>query len=271
MSKYIHIFSDKDEYEQYIKSTGYTEPFLGHIGVESGTGMVFENLFFVDPVVEEICVNTWGNGSSVLSFSNLAKVTDIGGVFYDRTDIYNLDDFQYFEGVTGLTYASTKGCFGGCSNLLSIKFPKSLKSVNSYAFNGCNKLTELIFPEGFTTVNGYSLGGYSGLRYLEFPSTLTTIGRNNLCPAGINLSYNIVIRATTPPSLDETGCFQYYSGAFRKNTAAKIYVPYSSDHSVLQAYQNDTHWATIIGWGINIYELNSDGTIPVSTHQGGTN
>lgn len=60
-----------------------------------------------------------------------------------------------------------------------------------------------------------------------------------------------VIRATTPPSVAA------YNDVL--SSSCHIYVPYSSDHSILSAYKAASYWST---YANQIYELNQDGSIP---------
>ena len=264
MEKSIYKFQTKDELYTHLKSTAYTEPFVSY--VDQKEDVVYQNITFLDPEVERIVANTWGGGKTPVSLSKIIKVTSIDGTFFGNTAITTFDEFEHFVSVTDLTYDSVRGCFGGCSNLTSIKFPESLRTINNYCFDDTG-FSALTFNEGLTTLRQYAFNGYSNLVYIELPTTLTTIERNNFRPAGINLPTKVVFRGATPPSLGTTADvaydFQYYgSGGFRNNTAAKIYVPYSSDHSILQAYQNDSGFASLISRGINIYELDEDGNVP---------
>lgn len=80
----------------------------------------------------------------------------------------------------------------------------------------------------------------------------TSVGRYVL-PGFSNVS-TFVIKATTPPSVGSNN-----SGAL--SSSCNIYVPYSSDHSVLLAYKSASYWST---YANQIYELNEDGSIPTS-------
>lgn len=264
-SNRLKRFELYNQYETNLKSDEYIEPQVSY--VDENTNLYYDNITFIDPEVRRIIDNRWFDDDGKFCFSKkeISQITNIGTTFANNSKIKKFDEFDSFVGITALDSGnSTVGCFAGCTNLKSITLPPNLKSINSYCFND-TKITSLIFPEGFTTLSNWALRGYSVLTYIELPSTLTSIGRSNFCPANdYNVPTKVVIKATTPPTIDNAGSlFVYYSsGAYRKNTAAKIYVPYSSDHSILTNYQNANGWSTILANGINILELDENGNIP---------
>lgn len=156
---------------------------------------------------------------------------------------------------------------------VSIILPNSLTTVNSGAFNTTNLE---IYVNGLplvTTIEGETFRG-SGLKELilsavtsygshvtydspvtkiDLPATLATIGEG-FGRRSRSLE-TLICRATTVPTTSSSN----FLGS-TPNTL-KIYVPYSSDHSVLAAYQADAVWGTKSS---QIYELNPDGTIPNS-------
>ena len=77
------------------------------------------------------------------------------------------------------------------------------------------------------------------------PSTIESLpAKLYLVYGGLSDKY-VVLLSQTPPTI---GANTFYS-------VSKIYVPYTSDHSVLSNYQSTYNMN-------NIYELNPDGTIP---------
>ena len=80
----------------------------------------------------------------------------------------------------------------------------------------------------------------SGVAYLPFitelyvPANFTSIAgscmRDNFCMRAVHFE------STTPPTLPNTDAILYNNRAMKK-----IYVPYSADHSVLNAYLNATN------------------------------
>ena len=81
-------------------------------------------------------------------------------------------------------------------------------------------------------------------RKIFVPDSITSLA--NYCLYQTTWDY-VVFRSTTPATLGTNTMYGSY----------KIYVPYSADHSVLQAYK--TAWSSYQG---RIYELNADGSVP---------
>lgn len=127
--------------------------------------------------------------------------------------------------------------------------------LDSYCFRSC-KITKVFMPKltqtyGTSgTTNSGSFGGNSQLTYVDIGPNCTQIGYRTFQNCS---SLQIVIcRATSVPTMQ--------SSVFANtNSTFKIYVPYSSDHSILAAYQAATQWST---YASRIYELDQDGNIP---------
>ena len=96
-------------------------------------------------------------------------------------------------------------------SLVDIILPDTTTSVLSV--NGCTSLTKLVIPANVQTITDGAFGGNTSM-----------------------LEYHFL--PTTPPTLEGTTVFNNIpSGCI-------IYVPYSADHSILQAYQTAENWST---------------------------
>ena len=119
------------------------------------------------------------------------------------------------------------------SSLTSIKLPKTLKTIQSYAFYGCRNLTgELVIPEGVITIMKDAFSkcvGFTG--NLVIPGSVTSIGENafsecvgftgdlvlpdDITSIGINAFLgcsgftDIYCKSTTPPQLGSIFSFNY--------------------------------------------------------------
>lgn len=68
--------------------------------------------------------------------------------------------------------------FSGCSELISVSLPSTIKDIATYAFASCHKLPSLAMPSGLETIEDYAFYGSSiGASGITFPESLKTIGK----------------------------------------------------------------------------------------------
>ena len=127
--------------------------------------------------------------------------------------------------------------FEHCYGIDKINVPDGVTSIGNYAFNNCYNLRECELPEGVTTIGQNAFASCFGFLDFVIPSTVTSIGKFAFLYNDGNNSFRI--RATEPPTVEPTA-FEATFG----NDAMKIYVPYSEDHSILEAYKSATGWAS---------------------------
>ena len=158
-----------------------------------------------------------------------------------------------------------------------------------FAFADCPGMTGDLILDGITTTLGvdcfsgnfyfrsYSFMGIQG--YLASPSsnrpTFTSSGNLKKVTIGPGCTgiggrafqgntsiKTVVLYAETPPVITTSSFYCLANGVQRTGGPAdrKYYVPYSSDHSILNAYQTATNWSSFAS---QIYELTPDGEIPV--------
>ena len=88
---------------------------------------------FEDALVKAICITNWDkNEDGALSYEEAAAVTTIGTEFSEK-GIYAFNELQYFTGLTSIP----NDAFLNCNELLSIKLPDNIISINVAAFRGC--------------------------------------------------------------------------------------------------------------------------------------
>lgn len=103
--------------------------------------------------------------------------------------------------------------FGDCKSLREVEIPSGVTEIGEQAFESCNSLTRITIPSGVTRIGTYGLKASTSLREIHMlPSTPPTLG-----------SYVLPYTLTTD---------------------FVIYVPYSADHSILEAYQTASGWST---------------------------
>lgn len=116
-------------------------------------------------------------------------------------------------------------------------YPKMLYNTSLYPedstyHNGPTKSIE--FPEGITTFGGSCIN--SGYETIILPSSTKTI-ENDFISSSSNSTSRLICKALTPPGL--------YINALRYLGAnCTILVPWSPDHSILNAYKAASGWST---------------------------
>jgi hypothetical protein len=204
----------------------------------------------------------WKDTSGTGGYNRFAGVTTL-------TEVYMCADMQQFYG--GIW-------FSGCSSLRVLSLDARMVSFSFAQITNCNLLSLLLMP-GVTTIGGrLDANVLPSLKQLILPS-IVRFGWDNdstgICERDnvrelIDLGPNIqnigkyvlyaspvpvmVVRATTPPTLVQRSLSDWP----KPHT---IYVPYSSDHSVLDAYKTAQYWD---GQADCLFELNPDGTIPTT-------
>jgi len=83
------------------------------------------------------------------------------------------------EGITTIrNNLQNLGAFAGCSKLVSVTFPSSLKIIGSRAFAACTALTAIVIPEGVTEIGSEAFAGCRSLASVSLPNTLTSLGHS---------------------------------------------------------------------------------------------
>ena len=137
--------------DTYKKASGWSDASIVDriypISVYEAGGL--ENVIqFADPAVEAICLANFDtDGNGVLMKSEAEAVTDMTNTFIGNTEIVSFDELEQFTSLeslgTRIDYPSSYGTFKGCTNLISVKLPKSVTTLGSFAFLGCTSLTSV--------------------------------------------------------------------------------------------------------------------------------
>ena len=128
--------------------------------------------------------------------------------------------------------------FRGCTDLISVTIPDSVKRIEAVAFNGCSNLTNINLPNGITYIGD---GAFAGCNFtsITIPDSVKCI--QIVAFGGCSSLRSVYCKATTPP----TG----YNDMFYENAPdRKIYVPTES----VDAYKSAEYWSyyasAIIGY-----------------------
>lgn len=154
---------------------------------------------------------------------------------------------------------SSQSVFAGCINIRFIAIPKNIVEINlggSGSFTNLRMLTlppstklfsnnlwnalrleKLSIPGTYTEIPSSFVRQTQALERIVVPASVTKINTASIAPAvGIK---EYVMRPTTPPTLGSAGV-----NGLTVAEGVKIIVPYSSDHSVLDAYKAAANWST---------------------------
>lgn len=112
-----------------------------------------------------------------------------------------------------------------------------LSSFSERMFYGAFRLEKVVVPGTYASVPTNTIRMTKRLKKFTIPASVTSVPQYALAPALGITEYHFL--STTPPTLAAAGVNSLSTG-----TGVSIYVPYSADHSVLEAYQNATNWST---------------------------
>ena len=167
---------------------------------------------------------------SLASVTIPSGVTSIGA--YAFQNCYSIACVTIPSSVTSIGVNT----FSSCYSLVSVTIPSGVTNIGSYAFTSCYSLASVTIPSGVTSIESTTFNGCFSLASITIPSSVTSIGANAFTSCYGMAEYHF--QSTTPPTLSNTNAFTYIA------SDCIIYVPYSSDHSILTAYQTASNWST---------------------------
>lgn len=165
-------------------------------------------------------------GSAIRCIILPSGVTSYYGSFSSST--------KFFSVPKSLTYI---GNLNSSGQLRAVTLPS--QAVRPAATIQGARLEKVIVPGSYTTIGDGAVNTFvsytSFLQKLTIPATVTTI--KDYALMGNYSMQEIHFLSTTPPTLAN-------SRALGDMPVATFYVPYSEDHSILDAYKAATNWAT---------------------------
>ena len=201
--------------------------------------------------VANIDNTTFYECSAIRNISIPKSVTSIGNTVFYRC--YGLTSVTIPSSVTSIGYSVFQYCFNltsimipssvtsigsttfqYCYKLLSITIPSTVTSIGSTAFSGCNSLQSIMIPSSVTSIDSSLFQNCDTLTSITIPSTVTSIGHTVFSNC-----YNLMIYHLLPTSVPTLG-----TSSISAKSGTIIYVPYSADHSILEAYKTATNWST---------------------------
>ncbi len=209
---------------------------------------------------------------TALTAEDLAGTTKIGDyAFYYCRSLINVEipnsvtyigssAFGYCIKLLNITIPNSvtyigSSAFKSCNQLLNITFPNSVTSIGAYAFDGCKgltnvvlsnsitilinacfractSLTTIVLPNLITEIESYVFNGCSSLISLVIPENVIEIGTAALRIGSDTNKATIIMKPTTPPSIQ--------SQTFESTYLNKIIVPTGCG----DAYKSATNWAS---------------------------
>lgn len=206
----------------------------------------FQNAYNLETISIPTSLTVFGTGTNGNVFSNATRlkcaVLPSGTVDMLASMFTGTQRIKFIcipKSVTSLGVAS----IGGSRSLRSLTLPPNLASIptttqNLGAYWSGAKYLAIGDGSAYTYINqnGYRGTGEALIRnQIIVPSTVITI--SSYAFAGTRTLLGFRLKPTTPPTLSNTNAFMMMSGMH-------IYVPYSADHSILEAYQTATNWST---------------------------
>ena len=173
---------------------------------------------------------------SVISFPS--SLTTIGYNNFQNCYALRSIVFPSASGMTSLASTTFQNCYA----LTSITIPSSVTSIGNSLFRYCYALASFNIPSSTTQIMNYAFQYCYALASITIPSSVTSIGDYAFNSCFGMREYHF--EPTTPPTLSDTNAFTNIP------SDCKIYVPYSSDHSILEAYQTATNWSTYASYMI---------------------
>lgn len=158
------------------------------------------------------------------------SVTTIGQLMFSECD--SLESITIPGSVTTIGNSAFRKSRG----LRTITIPNSVTTLNSNVFQDCAGITDVVISTGVESLPTYLFSGCLNLKSVTIPANVTEI--NAYAFTNCYGVYEYHLQSPTPPTLSNTSAFSGFQagGAF--------YVPYSEDHSVLEAYKSATNWSS---------------------------
>ena len=140
--------------------------------------------------------------------------------------------------ISGMADVTSIGehAFNTCYSLTSVTIPSGATSIGTSAFNFCYSLSSLILQSDVTSIGNSAFNTCYSLTSVTIPSGVTSIGTYTFSTCYGMAQYHLL--PTTPPTLAGANIF------YNIPSDCIIYVPYSEDHSILEAYKTATNWST---------------------------
>lgn len=123
------------------------------------------------------------------------------------------------------------------TNIKRLTLPPTPTNLYAGPFALCRQLKTIIIPNTIVSLTG--LNGSFALKTITIPASVTGISANTFQDCQL---LEVHLKGETPPTLANANAFNNNNGQI------VFYVPYSSDHSILDAYKTATNWSTFASY-----------------------
>lgn len=167
---------------------------------------------------------------SLASFTIPSSVTSLGPyIFYSASGLVSVSIPNSIISLGDYT-------FYGCYALKSVIIPDSVTTIGADLFYQCYALPSITLNSGISNISSYFLYGCYSLKSVTVPASVSQVGGSAFRNCTSMGEYHFL--RETPPYLMSANAFTGIPAG------CVIYVPYSADHSILNAYKTDTNWST---------------------------
>ena len=126
------------------------------------------------------------------------------------------------------------GVFYNCTSITNAEIPNSVIKIGKKKKKKCSSLAVVILPNKITTIEEDLFNECTSLENVSLPSSIENI--NSRAFANCTSLTSINIESLTPPNLGDDVFAQH-------NNNLKIYVPYSEESIILNAYKTADKWS----------------------------
>lgn len=154
-----------------------------------------------------------------------------------NANLRNVRYFSYSNGQTQIYDASTY-----LPHVKKMPIPDTIpNSTTAYIYRDMFDVERVNVSKAKTALQSYYFTGGISIKELTIPANVESIADRAFTDLW-NLRA-LHMKPTTPPTLGNARTFNDYI-----TSARIIYVPYSEDHSILEAYQTATNWSTLASY-----------------------
>jgi len=136
---------------------------------------------------------------------------------------------ETLQDITGATFAYNQ------LNINRVCIPDAQTSIPQSMFTNMHVLQQVAIPSGITSIGSSAFANAYSLNSFIVPAGVTSIGATAF---QFFRGSEIVMLPTVPPTIESSTFSNLLSETI-------IYVPYSADHSVLNAYTSATNWSAL--------------------------